>query len=372
MLRIALFSLIHDRGKLMAAIAGVAFASTLILVQAGIYAGFLDSASAMIRKVGGDVWLMAKGTEVIDEGETLSVGTKAVALRHPCVKNARGVILTWARIRKANGAFSTSQVVAAEDGSLVPWSMARGLPRDIEGPMRVAVDTSQLKKLQIQGDPMGAPLEANGLTMYVSALTSGIHSFTLMPFLFTSVATARRVTFTADGRFTYLVLDLAHPSCEDEVVRYLRAERDLHAMTTKEFALNSESYWVGGSGAGTALAFGALLGLIVGIAIVGQTLYSVTKEHLTELATLKALGASRARLVGFVVWQAAFLCLIGELSGIVMAIGVREVVAGFGLKVILSQTVLAVGATTIALMCVVASATSVLRVLHLEVAEVFK
>jgi putative ABC transport system permease protein len=372
MYRIALLSLFHDRGKLVAAIAGVAFASTLVLVQAGIYAGFLDSASALVRQVGGDVWVMSKGTAVVDEGEALSVGARAVALRHPCVRRARGVILSWVRLRKRSGASGYAQVVAAETGSPVPWAMNQGLPADIERPMRVAVDASQLKKLQIDDEPLHASLEVNDFALYVSAITREISSFTLMPFLFTSVPTARRVTGLADGRFTYLVLDLANSSCEEEVVRSVRRERDLYAMSTKEFQSESEDYWVGGSGAGTALAFGALLGLIVGVAIVGQTLYAVTKEHLTELATLKALGAARSRLVGFVAWQGVFLCAVGVLSGLVMAAGVRELVAGLGLKVILSPAVVQIGGSAIALMCAIASLTSVLKVISLEVAEVFK
>ena len=69
-----------------------------------------------------------------------------------------------------------------------------------------------------------------------------------------------------------------------------------------------------GSGAGAALAFSALFSLVIGIVIVGQTLYSITREHLKELATLKAMGASRGELVGFVSWQASFLALVGGAS----------------------------------------------------------
>jgi putative ABC transport system permease protein len=38
---------------------------------------------------------------------------------------------------------------------------------------------------------------------------------------------------------------------------------------------------------------GAILGLLVGTIIVAQTLYSSTKDHLNESATLRALGASK-------------------------------------------------------------------------------
>jgi hypothetical protein len=84
--RIALKSLAYDRGKLLASIAGVAFAATLLLGQIGLYAGFLSSSSALVSHVGGDVWVMARGTQVVDNGERLSAGSRQYAASHPCVK----------------------------------------------------------------------------------------------------------------------------------------------------------------------------------------------------------------------------------------------------------------------------------------------
>src|SRR5579862_8465905 len=125
MFEVALRSLLHDRGKLAASLAGVAFATTLLLVQIGLFAGFLDTSSALIRRVGGDVWLMARGTEVLDNGETLSAGSRAVLDAHPCVAKVRGVIVAVAPIRKRSGALDYVQVVGVEQDQrpLVPWSL---------------------------------------------------------------------------------------------------------------------------------------------------------------------------------------------------------------------------------------------------------
>ena len=98
----------------------------------------------------------------------------------------------------------------------------------------------------------------------------------------------------------------------------------------------TEDYWVRESGAGTVLAVTAALGLVVGAVIVGQTLYSMTKQHLPELATPKALGARPSELAGFVVWQVAFLALLGGGVGIAIAFFLRDLLAASGLAVALS------------------------------------
>ena len=80
MVDVALLSLLHDRGKLVAAIAGVALAATLLLVQIGLFVAFLETSSAIVRRIGGDIWVMARGTEVVDNGETLSSGSRSAIL----------------------------------------------------------------------------------------------------------------------------------------------------------------------------------------------------------------------------------------------------------------------------------------------------
>ena len=58
------------------------------------------------------------------------------------------------------------------------------------------------------------------------------------------------------------------------------------------------------TGAGVALIGGAVLGLIVGTVIVAQTLYSSTKDHLAEFATLRALGSSSGYIHKVILMQA--------------------------------------------------------------------
>ncbi|MCC6901529.1 MAG: ABC transporter permease [Polyangiaceae bacterium] len=374
MLRIALQSLAHDRGKLVASIAGVAFAATLVFAQVGLYAGFLQSSSAVIRHVGGDVWVMARGTVVVDNGERLSAGSREIAAAHPCVERVRGLVLSFQALRKPNGSLEAVQIVGFEPSpkQVLPWAMARGLPQDLHPPMRVAVDRLDVEKLAIEGDPIGAELGIGAESVRVAAVTDGIRAFTLAPYVFAELATARRLALLGADQAFYWVLDLARPECASEVVATVDRHPDLVARRTDDFREMTETYWVAGSGAGAALGFSALLGLVVGVVIVGQTLYAVTKEHLRELATLKAIGASPAEIVSFVAWQAAFLALVGGGLGLGMAFGVRNLAVDAGLTIVLSGPVLALGSAAVLLMCAVASLWSVRAVLALEAAEVFR
>src|SRR3954447_5621714 len=105
----------------------------------------------------------------------------------------------------------------------------------------------------------------------------------------------------------------------------------------------TERYWVFGSGAGGALAFCAVFSLLVGAVIVAQTLFSITKEHEEELATLKAMGATPAELVAFVGWQASFLALVGGGIGAALASPLQTILSSEGIAIALSPLVWGVG-----------------------------
>lgn len=373
--RIALRSLAHDRGKLAGSLAGVAFAATLLLIQIGLFAGFLETSCALINQAGGDIWVMARGTEVLENGEPLSAGTRASVATHPCVERVRALVVAYAPTRKAGGAPDSVQLIGFEPGTtpIFPWNLLRGLPQDLHAPNRVAVDVFDLNKLQIDGDPIGAHLEMGGKEVYVAALTEDVRSFTLQPNVFAEVETARRIAKLAEGQVNYWVVDLRAPECSADVITSIeRHEPDVEAMTMAQFRKKTQDYWVFGSGAGSALGFSAILGLVVGTVIVGQTLYAITKEHLRELGTLKAIGATNAELTGFVAWQAAFLAVVGGGIGLLIALIVQKAVTAAGLLVVLSPIVLVTGALAIVIMCAIASVSSVRKVISLEAAEVFK
>jgi putative ABC transport system permease protein len=373
---VALRSLLHDRGKLFGAVAGVAFAAALLLLQLGIYVGFLDTSALLIDHLGGDVWVMARGTEVVDNGEALSAGSRMRIGAIPCVRGVRGLVFAFMPLRKSNGALDAVQVVGldrAPGPSLVPWSLAHGLPGDLRAVDRVSVDTIDLGKLHMPPDPRGGRMQIGGHTVEIAAVTRGIRSFTLTPYVFADIATARRLVGLGDGQAHFWIVDVEDPSCTSRVISEIDARHDdLQAISAPAFRKRTEDYWVGGSGAGVAIGFSALLGLVVGTVIVGQTLYSVTREHERELATLKAIGARRLELASFVAWQAALLAVLGGLIGFVLAAIGQRVLADAGLMVVLSPRVLLMAAAAVFAMCATASMGSVRKVLRLDAAEVFR
>ena len=374
MIRIALSSLFFERGKLLAALSGVAFAANLVLVQAGLFFGFQRASTAVITRAGGDLWVMARGTQLVDFADPLSPGVGEQIRAVPCVERARPVIFSWASIRKPSGGIDNVQLIAAEaaPGRALPWSLAEGLPDDLRAPKRIAVDEADLDRLEIPRPAIGQPVELQDGPVYVGAVTRGIRSFTVVPYLFAEPREARRILGLAEGQATFWAVDLVDRGCAGDVRATIERHPDLVVRDRAQFERMTSHYWVIGSGAGATLAFAALLGLIVGLVVVGQTLYSLTESRSRELATLKAMGASGRELASFVIWQAGLLAVAGSVVGLVWAAGLARLVQTIGLTVVLDATVIGAGLGTITGMCALASLASVRKVVKLEAAKVFR
>jgi putative ABC transport system permease protein len=94
---------------------------------------------------------------------------------------------------------------------------------------------------------------------------------------------------------------------------------DVRVLTRQEFMDLEISYWNKTTPIGYIFAFGALMGLIVGLIIVYQILFSDVQDHLHEYATLKAIGYTHGYLRNVVLQEAVIMAVLGYLPGMGVA-----------------------------------------------------
>jgi putative ABC transport system permease protein len=95
--------------------------------------------------------------------------------------------------------------------------------------------------------------------------------------------------------------------------------QDVLVLTRDEFMDLEVQYWNKTTPIGYIFAFGAVMGLIVGLIIVYQILFADVQDHLKEYATLKAMGYTHGYLRNVVLQQAFILAVLGFLPGMVIA-----------------------------------------------------
>ncbi|MEO1795077.1 MAG: ABC transporter permease, partial [Pseudomonadota bacterium] len=146
---------------------------------------------------------------------------------------------------------------------------------------------------------------------------------------------------------------------------------DQEVLTRAEFRDRSLEHWLFGTGAGVALIGGALLGMIVGTVIVAQTLYSSTKDHLNEFATLRALGSSSGYIHKVILAQAGLSAVIGYGLGMAIAIGIVALSQNSALPIVMTPTLAGILFALTLGMCAISAVSAIVKVTKIDPAMVF-
>jgi putative ABC transport system permease protein len=234
----------------------------------------------------------------------------------------------------------------------------------------VAIEQSYFERLGV-GAP-GDTAEIRDQKVQVAAVTKGIRSFTTTPYVFTDFDRGHAYTGIPANKASYLLVRVAPDADVDDIRRDLRASlTDVEVLTTGEFRSRSQSFWLFGTGAGAALFGGALLGFIVGTVIVAQTLYSSTKDHLNEFATLRAIGSPGNYIYTVIIWQAVLNAIIGFAGAAAVSSAVVGMTADSALPVTVTPA-LTVGLFLLTLvMCVGSAMAAIVKIMRIDPTLVF-
>lgn len=370
--KLAYRNLFHDRLSFIVTIVGIVFSVVLVAIQSGIYLGSEKKIAAILDQAPADYWIVPLGTKSFDDPSPLSGRERHMALSVPGVAHVEDMVVSFARWRKPAGGTNTVLLIGSEAVSdrPLPWNIADGSRGALNAPTTVAIDKSYFPDLGITAVKDQA--EINGVNVEIAAVTRKIRSFTTLPFVFTNIEEARRLTGIGQNQATYERVLLSDGADRDAVRNEIqRRLPDTEVLTQTEFVKRSQAYWLFQTGAGAALIAGAVLGLIVGIVIVAQTLYSSTKDHINEFATLRALGAGAGYIVKVILMQAVLSGLIGYALGILLAMGVIAAAEDTKLTVVMTpQLAGALFAITIG-MCVFAAISAIIKVVRIDPAVVF-
>ncbi|MEE8252546.1 MAG: ABC transporter permease [Hyphomicrobium sp.] len=372
-LTLAFRNLFHDRVRLAVTLVGILFAIVLVAVQLGLYLGSSYMITAHIDHANADLWITTYGAKSFEDGGLLlTPRERHQALATPGVKAVIPLIVKFAEWRKPAGGSTRVVIVGtdAEDGGLEPWALVDGTWEDIKAPESVAVDRTYLKDLGISG--IGDTSQIATGRVRVRALTDGVRSFTQSPYAYTTLNRARSLIGVDGERTTFYLVQLEPGADVNAVQQDLRGRLDgAEVLTQEEFRNRSLKQWLFRTGAGVALIGGALLGSLVGTVIVAQTLYSSTKDHLNEFATLRALGSSSGYIHRVILMQAGLSAVMGYILGMTVALGILWLSQGSVLPLVMTPGLAFWLFTLTVGMCAISALAAIFKVMKIDPAVVF-
>ncbi len=367
-LTLALRNLFHDRLRFIATLIGIVFSVVLVLVQMGLYSGFGRMVTMMIDHAATDLWVVSRGTNSMEDISQFDSGIRDKVLAIDGVAEAVPLVIGFSDWHLPEGGERTPVFIVGSDPKhrgLEPWNVVEGAAKDLSAPDAVAVDRSYYDRLGISG--MGSTAEINQRKVKVAVVTDGIRSFTTMPYVFSGLDAARTYLDLPPSKISQILVRVKHGTDLKRVRDKIQSKvSNVEVLTPQEFRQRSRTFWLFSTGAGAALFAGVLLGVIVGTAILAQTLYSNTREHLPEFAALRAIGCSNRYIFRIIRYQALLnaaigLCLAGAIGAVVVYLTAKS-----ALPIIITPLQAGGLVVIILLMCLVSAIVAIARVVRID------
>ncbi|MGA3187614.1 MAG: FtsX-like permease family protein [Bryobacteraceae bacterium] len=326
-MRLAWQNIAHERTRFLVTILGIACATLLMITQGSILMGFLGAASKIIDATDSDLWIAGRGASCFEFPVVLE--RRFVELAHSVsgVESTTRILTRIVEFRKSDGNQQLVTLIGAERGagSRFPaphiGNGAASDPDSIlidESSSGLLIQSGGLSSAQSGGLP--SAVEINEHRANVTGRTSGFSSFLGTPYVFSSYTDGLRYTGMRPTETMFILVRVRSGASIADVKRQLMTRLpNVDVWTKKEFARKAQMYWSSQTGAGGAILAAALLGFIIGLAVVSQAIYATTMEHIEEFATLKAIGATHGFVIRVIVTQALVCGIAGYLLGIALS-----------------------------------------------------
>jgi putative ABC transport system permease protein len=372
---LAVKAMLGDRARLVASLLGVSFAVVLVNLQGGLLLGLIRKASLLVEYGQADVWVGPRHTNNLEMGSFIPERWLQRLRGLDGVQRADAYVIAGSQASLRDGRIETVLLVGCDPASLLgnAWQMAEGDARAVRQPDAVLVDEAEAAKLG--GCRVGDVFEINRQRARVVGLTRGTVGFTNNAYVFTTLERARAKYSNAvpAGQCSFFLVR-ARPGADAVALCARIRERipEVDVYERQDYGRTCMLFWLTRTGIGISFGVASFLGLLVGLAVVGQTLYAAVTERLREFGTLKALGAAEGCVARFIVTQALANAVLGSAVGLLGAVLVGRLMSTVRAPVVMTNWVAAGSVALVTLVCLVAAALPYWRIRNIDPASVLR
>jgi putative ABC transport system permease protein len=378
---LAWLQLAHERLRLVAATAGIAFAVILMLMQLGFEDALLSSAGLNFAHMSCDLALVSPQYEFLLSAKGFAERRLYQSLAVDGVASVEPVYLgqgpwknPWSRVERVillvgftprPGYFDLAgvddHIAALREGDTVLFD-AHARPE--YGPVATEVSAGR----RVISEIAGRRVEVAG--SFDLGTSFGIDGTVMMGDL-----TFFRILPYRNRAVVNIGLIKLKPGVDVENARGRLAQAlpdDVRVVTHSGLVGLEQTFWTTNTPVGFVFRLGLLMGLFVGCIIVYQILYTDVSDHLSEYATLKAMGYRDRYLFWVVIQESVILSLFGFFPGLAVSLLLYRFAANatlLALRMPLGRVAAVYGLTLI--MCVISGALAMRKLRRADPAEIF-
>jgi putative ABC transport system permease protein len=326
---LAWLQLTRERTRLLVALAGIAFADILIFMQLGFQDSLYSSNVRFHVSLQGDIVLISNQSNSLISMKSFSQQRLVQALDLKEVESVNPIYLDFTSWKNPiTGRPRTIFVIGANpeknifDIPGVPENRDKlSLPDVVLYDRASRVEFGPIAKNFDAGKLVNAEVRLRKIKV-VGLFTLGA-SFGADGNIITSDINFLRIFNSRQRGLIELGLIKLKPGSNSTVVaqqlkKYLTT--DINVFTKQEYIDFERNFWASNTAIGFIFTLGAIMGFIVGIVIVYQILYTEVADHLSEYATLKAIGYTHNYLLIVILQESFLLAVLGYVPGFIVSL----------------------------------------------------
>ncbi len=338
----------HNRGRLLAAVSGVAFANLLVFMQLGIMGSMNASTAAPYAIISTDIVLSSQEGNTLTDSEHIARVRMFQALGVAGVADVSPLYIGNLPFTLADGtsvgvlAFGVN---TAQPGFVAP-SIAPMLSQlTLENTALLDEGTRGLPGAIVDDLKAGGTfsIEASGETLTTIGTMSVGGGFLADGMMLMSDQTFLRFfgsrSSAAPDHILVRVDDGVSPETVAARLRAALPAQSVRVQTVADAESADLAFMTTQRPTGVIFGFGVFMGVLVGLVIVYQVLSTDVADHLREYATFKAMGYGQPFFLGIVFEEAIVLAIFGFIPGLIASMGLYAgLVAVTGLPVSMDVT----------------------------------
>jgi len=380
-LPIGWLQLVHNPGRLAAAIAGVAFANILVFMQLGFLGALIESVKLPYDVMNADIFIAASDMNTLSDGSPIPRQRMFEALSVPGVAAATPVFLAKLDWKQEDGTVRTLDIFGVDPSAKAFNSDEINSSLELINLLDHAIidrKTRNVSKDIFAKIEAGTPLvfEARGRTLTVDDTFEVGGGFIADGYIIVSDQTFLRLfPQRVSGAPNYIFVTLEKNANPQEMLTRLRERLpsyDTSVDMVAQAVARDQSFQTTQKPVGLIFGFGIIMGIMVGIIIVYQVLSTDVADHLREYATFKAIGYPQKFFLGIVFEEAILLAIFGFIPGILISMGLYTLVANVtGLPLVMPYSRPAIVLVGTILMCGLSGAIATRRLAKANPADLF-
>ncbi len=313
MLLLALKNLIQERTKLFISIGGIAAVLVLILVINGVIAGMEGQITAYIDKSQADIWVMQKGVSNMHMANTrMPLRLRRSIAQLKGVKDVSAILYINGMVKVSNRKFF-SYVVGFNPNEAAggPWRLGAG-KKNIKN-NEVILDATLARNNNLK---IGDKVEVLGKELTIAGLSEGTFSM------------ANTVTFLnrrqlaniikLPGVASYFLVSIKSNIKADTVSREIENKFPGVNVVGREKLVANDRRLIRQMGIDIINAM-SLIAFIIGIIVLGLSVYTLTVDKSRDYGILKAVGINIRQLYKIVFLQAFISVAMGLVVGLAIS-----------------------------------------------------